>query len=66
MAVTRHPFVLARRFLLMAKGGGGGRRGGGGKSHGPSIKNPRTYEALKREGMSKERAARISNAKGKS
>lgn len=27
-----------------------------------SIKNPRVYEALKRKGMSKERAAKISNA----
>jgi hypothetical protein len=30
-----------------------------------SIKNPKTYEALKRKGMSKERAARISNAQKK-
>jgi len=36
----------------------GGRRGG---SHGPSIKNPVTYEALRRT-MSKARAAAISNA----
>lgn len=27
-----------------------------------SIKNPKTYEALKRKGMSKESAAKISNA----
>ena len=27
-----------------------------------SIKNPKTYEALKRKGMSKVRAARIGNA----
>jgi hypothetical protein len=27
-----------------------------------SIKKPKTYEALKRKGMSKARAARISNA----
>ena len=33
-----------------------------GKSAGPSIKKPDTYEALKDKGMSKERAARISNA----
>ncbi len=32
----------------------------GGK-HGPSIKNSATYEALRRKGMSKSRAARISN-----
>jgi len=37
----------------------GGRRGG---RHGRSIKNPATYEALKRRGMSKSKAARISNA----
>lgn len=33
-----------------------------GKKHGPSIKAPRVYEALRREGMSKSRAAAISNA----
>jgi hypothetical protein len=33
-----------------------------GKSPGPSIKKPDTYEALKDKGMSKQRAARISNA----
>ena len=33
-----------------------------GKKHGPSIKKPKTYEALKDKGMSKSRAARISNA----
>ena len=29
--------------------------------HGKSVKNPATYEALKREGMSKGQAAAISN-----
>jgi hypothetical protein len=29
--------------------------------HGPSIKDPEQYEALRDEGMSKEKAARISN-----
>jgi hypothetical protein len=43
----------------------------GGKKPGPSVKKPKTYEALKDKGMSKERAAKISNAqankqKGKS
>jgi hypothetical protein len=33
-----------------------------GKKHGPSVKKPKTYEALKKKGMSKSRAARISNA----
>lgn len=33
-----------------------------GKSPGPSIKKPDEYEALKEEGYSKEKAARISNA----
>ena len=32
------------------------------KQHGPSIKDPEQYEALRDEGMSKEKAARISNA----
>lgn len=30
--------------------------------HGSSIKDPKQYEALRDEGMSKEKAARISNA----
>jgi hypothetical protein len=30
-----------------------------------SIKNPKTYEALKRKGIGKSRAARISNAQKK-
>ena len=34
----------------------------GKKSPGPSVKKPDTYEALKDKGMSKERAAKISNA----
>ena len=34
----------------------------GGKKPGPSIKAPKTYEALKKEGMSKGQAAAISNA----
>jgi hypothetical protein len=33
----------------------------GGKKPGPSIKRPEQYEALKEEGYSKERAAKISN-----
>jgi hypothetical protein len=32
------------------------------KGTGSSIKKPKTYEALKDKGMSKERAAKISNA----
>lgn len=34
----------------------------GGKSPGPSIKDAKQYEALKRKGMSKSQAAAISNA----
>jgi hypothetical protein len=33
-----------------------------GKRPGPSIKNPTQYEAMRDEGMSKAKAARISNA----
>lgn len=33
-----------------------------GSKHGPSVKDPEQYEALRDEGMSKEKAARISNA----
>lgn len=32
------------------------------KDHGPSIKDDETYEALRDEGMSKEKAARIANS----
>ena len=32
------------------------------KDHGPSIKDDDTYEALREEGYSKEKAARIANA----
>ena len=30
--------------------------------HGPSIKDPEQYDAMREQGMSKEKAARISNA----
>jgi hypothetical protein len=33
-----------------------------GKKPGPSIKSPKAYEALRDKGMSKEKAARISNS----
>lgn len=33
-----------------------------GRNHGPSIKRPRVYEALRRKGYSKTKSARISNA----
>lgn len=36
-----------------------------GHDHGPSIKKPRVYEALRRKGYSKGKAARISNAQGR-
>jgi hypothetical protein len=36
----------------------------GGRSPGKSIKHPKVYEALRAKGMSKERAAKISNAAG--
>ena len=32
-----------------------------GRDHGPSVKDDEQYEALRREGMSKEKAARIAN-----
>jgi hypothetical protein len=31
------------------------------KDHGPSVKNDKQYEGLKKKGMSKERAAKIAN-----
>lgn len=37
----------------------------GGKKPGPSIKRPAQYEALRKQGMSKEQAAKISNAAAK-
>jgi hypothetical protein len=33
------------------------------KDHGSSVKDDETYEALRKEGASKEKAARIANAK---
>ena len=36
------------------------------KDHGPSVKDDERYEALRREGASKEKAARIANAGGRS
>ena len=33
------------------------------KDHGPSVKNDDVYEALREDGASKEKAARIANAK---
>lgn len=36
-----------------------------GSKHGPSIKDPEQYEALKDDGMSKEKAARIANTSAK-
>ena len=34
------------------------------ENHGPSIKDDEKYEALRDEGMSKEKAARIANSEG--
>jgi hypothetical protein len=54
MFLSAAPFVSCMTDLLTTKPG---------SQHGPSIKNPRVYETLrKKRGMSKERAARISNA----
>jgi hypothetical protein len=36
------------------------------KDHGPSVKNDKQYEALRKKGMSKSRAASIANAEGSS
>ena len=36
------------------------------KDHGPSIKDDEQYEALRDQGMSKEKAARIANSEGAS
>ncbi len=36
------------------------------KDHGPSVKNDKQYEGLRKKGMSKERAARIANSEGSS
>lgn len=36
-----------------------------GKKPGPSVKAPRVYEALRRQGKSKTSAAKISNAQAK-
>jgi hypothetical protein len=36
------------------------------KDHGSSVKNDKQYEGLRKKGMSKERAAKISNTSGSS
>jgi len=36
------------------------------KDHGSSVKDDKQYEGLRKKGMSKERAAKISNTKGAS
>ncbi|MDQ4144945.1 MAG: hypothetical protein M3198_14640 [Actinomycetota bacterium] len=36
------------------------------KDHGPSVKNDKQYEGLRKKGMSKGRAAAISNSEGSS
>ncbi len=36
------------------------------KDHGPSVKNDKQYEGLRKKGMSKERAAKIANSAGAS
>jgi hypothetical protein len=36
------------------------------KDHGPSVKNDKQYEGLRRKGMSKSRAAKIANSPGAS
>ena len=36
------------------------------KDHGPSVKDDEQYEALRRQGASKEKAARIANAGSRS
>lgn len=36
------------------------------KQHGSSVKDDRQYEALRRQGMSKEKAARVANVGGRS
>jgi hypothetical protein len=36
-----------------------------GKTPGPSVKKPAVYEKLRKKGMSKEKAAKISNAMAK-
>jgi hypothetical protein len=36
------------------------------RDHGPSIKDDKQYEGLRRSGMSKQRAARIANSPGSS
>lgn len=36
------------------------------RDHGPSVEDDKQYEGLRKKGMSKERAARISNSPGSS
>jgi hypothetical protein len=43
-----------------------GKAPGMAKDHGPSVKNDKQYEGLKKKGMSKSRAAAIANSEGSS
>ena len=43
-----------------------GYRGGMAKDHGPSVKDDKQYEGLRKKGMSKSRAAAIANSPGAS
>jgi hypothetical protein len=54
---------------LHGTGADGYPQGGGdlmAKDHGPSVKNDKQYEGLRKKGMSKSRAAAISNSPGSS
>jgi Rho termination factor, N-terminal domain len=52
--------------LLVGKNTGKRKEDDMAKDHGPSIKDDEQYEALRREGESKEKAARIANAGSRS
>ncbi|AYD82087.1 hypothetical protein I5G60_gp72 [Mycobacterium phage Saguaro] len=53
---------LSSRLGGLASFAARGGRATGRSRHGPSIKKPDTYEALRRKGYSKRKAAAISNA----
>src|SRR5947209_2145002 len=60
------PKACARHDAGIPQGKLDGRRCPMAKDHGSSVKNDKQYEGLRKKGMSKSRAAAISNSEGSS
>src|SRR5829696_2157297 len=68
VSISKHRSInyATAAFRIMVRSSLAGYSAWGGdcmaKDHGPSVKNDKQYEGLRKKGMSKERAAKISNA----